>query len=98
QEVVITIPVGNYSRLSLQDTIQTQLIQQSPNQLTYSITWPTSKQPNTGFNQDSINNFENGQLTSTNVIDLQIENILYIHSDLCSNGSDDVLQEHIQNS
>ncbi|GAM27969.1 hypothetical protein SAMD00019534_111450 [Acytostelium subglobosum LB1] len=46
-----------------------------------------------GFNQDSINRFDGGELTSTNVIDLQIENILYIHSDLCSNGSDDVLQE-----
>ncbi|GAM20903.1 hypothetical protein SAMD00019534_040780 [Acytostelium subglobosum LB1] len=46
-----------------------------------------------GFNQDSVNPFVGGALTSANVIDLQIENILYIHSDLCSNGSDDVLQE-----
>ncbi|GAM17134.1 hypothetical protein SAMD00019534_003090 [Acytostelium subglobosum LB1] len=104
---LITVPVGNYSRLSLQDTITSLLNAASPGKYTYSITWPTSKQPNTGkytflcedlfhhlgFEQDSTNYFVDGALVSTNVIDLQIENILYIHSDLCSNGSDDVLQE-----
>ncbi|KYQ88908.1 hypothetical protein DLAC_11815 [Tieghemostelium lacteum] len=46
-EVVITIPIGNYSRKSLQDTLQTILNESSPHNISYSIFWPTSKQPNT---------------------------------------------------
>lgn len=46
-----------------------------------------------GFNRNSTNQFSSFILESTNVINLQLENTLYLHSDLCSNGIDDVLQE-----
>ncbi|EFA77429.1 hypothetical protein PPL_12645 [Heterostelium album PN500] len=34
-----------------------------------------------------------GILKSLNVINLQGDNVLYIHSDICTNGNDDILQE-----
>lgn len=46
-----------------------------------------------GFNKDSVNTFVGGKLKSTNVIKLQIEDTIYIHSDLCTNGNDNILQE-----
>ncbi|EGG18910.1 hypothetical protein DFA_02649 [Cavenderia fasciculata] len=46
-----------------------------------------------GFNKDSTNKFKNNILESTNVINLQSDNVLFIHSDICSNGDDDILQE-----
>ncbi|EGG24698.1 hypothetical protein DFA_02942 [Cavenderia fasciculata] len=120
QSTIISIPVGNYSRKSLQDTLEKQLNALSPNNVKYAIGWPTSQQPNTGkyiftcastrdiqpifsftnqlfrhlgFNKDSTNKFNNNILESTNVINLQSDNVLFIHSDLCSNGDDDILQE-----
>lgn len=46
-----------------------------------------------GFNKNSTNVFINQKLKSTNVIKLQIEDSIYIHSDLCTNGNDNILQE-----
>lgn len=46
-----------------------------------------------GLNQNSINNFVANSLTSVNVVNFQPKNTLYIHSDMCSNGIDNVLQE-----
>ena len=46
-----------------------------------------------GFDKDSVNFFAEGKLKSRNVIKLQIEDTIYIHSDICSNGNDNVLQE-----
>lgn len=45
-----------------------------------------------GFNENSVNTFSANQLTSTNVVKLQIEDFVYIHSDMCTNGNDSILQ------
>lgn len=45
-----------------------------------------------GLNPDTVNTFESNSLTSTNVINLQSEQTLFIHSDLIQDG-DAVLQE-----
>jgi hypothetical protein len=46
-----------------------------------------------GFNQNSTNVFSTNSLTSTAVINLKPENALFLHSDICSNQNDDILQE-----
>lgn len=46
-----------------------------------------------GFDENSTNTFVADSLTSSNVIKLQSEDTLYIHSDLISNGEDNILQE-----
>lgn len=46
-----------------------------------------------GFNANTTNTFSTNQLKSTNVIKLQPEDSIYIHSDLANNGHDDILQE-----
>lgn len=46
-----------------------------------------------GFNKNSTNVFVGNNLVSTNVIKLQAEDTLYLHSDVCTNGNDSVLQE-----
>jgi len=46
-----------------------------------------------GFEPNSTNTFVGNNLTSRNVVKFQAEDNLFIHSDLCSNGTDDVLQE-----
>lgn len=46
-----------------------------------------------GFQPNSINYFVGDQLISSDVVKLQREDALFIHSDMCSNGSDDILQE-----
>jgi hypothetical protein len=46
-----------------------------------------------GFNSGSTVSFNNGTLTSTNVVNFINETTLFIHSDIVSNGSDDILQE-----
>jgi len=53
-----------------------------------------------GFVSGSTNNFVGSSLTSTNVINLQKESTLYIHSDMVNNGDDNILQEvfSVQNS
>jgi len=51
-----------------------------------------------GFNANSTNTFSGGSLTaSTNVIKLQAEDTIYIHSDLVTNGTDNILQEIFTN-
>lgn len=118
--VTITIPIGNYSRRSLQDTVQDLLNTASPFGLVYTVTWPAVNEANTGkftftcnnggiqpiftfsdnniaqylgFNPSSSYQFSAYSLTSANVINLQNNNIIYLHSDICTNGNDDVLQE-----
>jgi hypothetical protein len=120
QSTVIVIPPGNYSRRSLQKTLQDQLNASSPTPLTYTVSWPTPTQVNTGkftftcsnvggiqpifvftdklyrhlgFDKNSSNQFSSFSLISKNVINLQSDNVLYIHSDIASNGEDDILQE-----
>lgn len=45
-----------------------------------------------GFEQDSVNTFVNGLLTSVNVANFIIQDSLLLHADICSNGKkDDVL-------
>jgi hypothetical protein len=46
-----------------------------------------------GFNENSINQFTANSLTSPNVINLQKESTLYIHSDICQDNESNVLQE-----
>lgn len=46
-----------------------------------------------GFDSDSTNLFSGNTLSSTNVIKLQAEDALYLHSSICSNGNDNILQE-----
>ena len=46
-----------------------------------------------GFNSNSTNTFVASSLNSTNVIKLKPEDQLYLHSDICSNRNDDILQD-----
>ncbi len=46
-----------------------------------------------GFTDGSTNNFVADTLTSTQVMNLQAETTLYIHSDICTNSNDNILQE-----
>lgn len=48
---------------------------------------------NMGFDIGSTNTFVANTLKSTNVINLQKETTLYLHSDIANNGNDNVLQE-----
>jgi len=120
--VTITIPSGNYNVNSFCTVVEALLTSNSPNLLTYKMTYPTSfTQNNTGlitftvtssvitcsfvFNPENYLNeqfgfpsgstvtFVSGSLVSTNVVNYVNENTLFIHSDIVTNGSDDVLQE-----
>ena len=118
--VVVTIPYGNYSRLSFRAQLQTSLNNSSPNGWVYVVSIPNtsitadtgyyyfsvtgnSSQPSfilndglyeqIGFDPNSMNTFTSNTLVSKNVVKFQAEDNLYIHSDLCSNGTDDILQE-----
>ena len=44
-----------------------------------------------GFNMNSTNVFIDNSLTSTNVIKLQLEDTLFLHSDMATNGHTDIL-------
>lgn len=46
-----------------------------------------------GFDSGSTNSFVADSLKSSNVINLQKENSVFIHSDLCTNGTDNILQD-----
>lgn len=46
-----------------------------------------------GFGDNSINEFSGSSLTSTYVIYLQSETVMYLHSDICANNGDNILQE-----
>ena len=72
---------------------------------TYSVTGNAGVQPiftfvasndvwdHMGFASASINTFVASTLTSTQVINLQKENTIFLHSDIANNGSDNILQE-----
>ena len=118
KEVKIELPVGNYSLRNFQSVVSALLTANSPNTLTYTITYPSTQQPDTGkftyavdngliqcrlifgddlyepfcFSSNSTNLFVNGSLTSTNVIKLQSEDRVILHSNCVNNcGRDDVL-------
>lgn len=46
-----------------------------------------------GFEPNSTNTFTSNTLTSQDVIKMQVEDTLYLHSDIASNGKDDILNE-----
>jgi hypothetical protein len=46
-----------------------------------------------GFEPNSTVTFTANTLTSVNVVKLQVEDTLLLHSDICSNGKDDILNE-----
>jgi hypothetical protein len=46
-----------------------------------------------GFDKNTTNTFVGSTLTSTNIINLQREDSVYIHCDCCTNESDNILQE-----
>jgi hypothetical protein len=46
-----------------------------------------------GFNRDSSNAFTGGSITSVNCIKIQAEDACFIHSDICSNNVDNILQD-----
>src|SRR6185437_15080993 len=58
-----------------------------------SIVTTTNVYEQLGFNANSTNTFIANSLTSTNVIKLQSEDALYIHSDIVTEVGDDTLQE-----
>lgn len=51
-----------------------------------------------GFEESSVNAFAANTLKSTNMINLQKESTLYIHSDMCSDGKYNILQEVFANN
>ena len=46
-----------------------------------------------GFPRNSTQVFVGNQLTSTNVVKFQVEDAIYIHSDIVHDGATDVLQD-----
>jgi len=46
-----------------------------------------------GLNPDTTYTFTGNSLTSVNVVNFQLQDSLFLHSDLANNGIDDVLQE-----
>jgi hypothetical protein len=48
-----------------------------------------------GFNKNSTNTFTTNVLNSTNVINLQLESTLFLHSDLCIDRGNDILHNII---
>lgn len=71
----------------------------------YSVSGNSSNQPKLIFNSDnnlfeqfgfadgSTNTFSANSITSTNVVKFSIEDVLYLHCDMVSNGNDNVLKE-----
>lgn len=51
-----------------------------------------------GFDRNTTNAFVGGFLTSKNVLKFQSEDVLLIHSDLCNNEGDNILQEVFSSS
>lgn len=121
--VDIHIPVGNYTLTSWKKILTDSLNAASPNNWTYSISYPTTKETNTGkitytvtnnnsqpqfiFNEylyeqmgfdQGTYNFSNDVLVSTNVINLQLLNAVFINSDICTNKHNTVLQEIYSNN
>jgi hypothetical protein len=118
---VITIPVGNYSRLSFKVALPGILNAASPNgwvysmsisnstlqadtgKYTYTVTNNGVNQPSfictsnvfeqLGFSENSTNVFVANSIVSTNILKFQLEDQLFLHSDICNNGIDSVLQE-----
>lgn len=121
---VVSITPGNYSVNTFKNIVAALMTAASPNLFTYTISFPTSSQVQTGkfaysvsgngINQPSIilynflyeqfgflnnstNTFIANSIVSTNVVKFQIEDCLFIKSDICTNGQDNILQD-IQSS
>jgi hypothetical protein len=58
-----------------------------------SFIFTTSLYEQFGFEPNSTNTFTSNTLTSQDVIKMQVEDTLYLHSDIASNGKDDILNE-----
>jgi hypothetical protein len=88
-------------------TITNQNLQntQDTGQYTFSVSGNGSTQPiftfttnlyeQLGFNANSTNQFVSNQLISPNITNLQPESTLFIHSNICQNHSDNILQNVI---
>lgn len=104
---VVTGLLNLYSPGSFTYTITNQNIQttQDAGKYTYSVTGNGSVQPififttnlyeQFGFNANSSNQFTNNQLVSLNITNLQPESTLFIHSDICQNFNNNILQNII---
>ncbi len=120
-QVVISLPVGNYSRSSFAYQLQYQLNTNSPNNWTYQISIPNSNQTGDtglytwtvsnnlgvqprfiigeylyeqlGFDLNSTYDFTGDILTSINVVKFQLEDSIFLHSDIATDGNGNVLQE-----
>lgn len=57
-----------------------------------SLTFTTNVYEQFGFNANSTNTFVGNALQSANVLKFQVEDTLFIHSDICQNGIDNILQ------
>jgi len=122
-EIIITIPPGNYNRRSFSVVLQNLLNDASALDIVYTISYANTNQSEDdgkytftvsdnndvqpifqfstnddaheamGFNAESSNQFVNDELKSTNVIRLFIEDTIFIHSNICQNENDNILQE-----
>jgi hypothetical protein len=113
--ITITLPPGNYNRITLALVLPSLMTAASLNGKTYTMTYPNTAQvadtgkytfsyapfgggdnisidvndvsmfQQLGFSQNSSNSFDDitGTLTSTNVINFQIINSIFITSDMC---------------
>mgnify|MGYP006286284945 CR=1 FL=1 len=124
-QVDIIVPIGNYSRRSLQTKLNFLLNSISPNNWVYQVSYPNinsepelgkftftvsnnTSQPKfifnnsfaeiLGFNKNSDNSFSLDILVPPNVMNLQIENTVYIHSNICNTGNSDILALAIGNN
>lgn len=110
----VTLPFGNYSRISLANKLTTLLNTSAPAGVSYTITYSsgnlaaaadtgrytfvvtgavstisfifsTTNKLNEilGFDSGSTNAFTAGSLTSTNLINLNVETTLFLRSDIC---------------
>jgi hypothetical protein len=120
--VQITVPIGNYSKISFRIVLQNLLNANSPNLFVYTVKDDNiaigpdtgkyyyavsnngSTQPSfiinselyaqMGFPQHSTNNFVANALQSMNFVNFNLENTIFLRSDICQNSTgDNVLQE-----
>jgi hypothetical protein len=125
QQVVITVPPGNYSYLSWMVVLPNLLNTASPNRWTYQMSYPNRlTQPDTGlfnytvtantsqpsfittenvyeqlgFNPNTTSTFSSNSLQSTNVINFSQEESIFLHSDICINKGNDILQDIYDNN
>lgn len=84
-------------------TFPSSAIEAQTGKFTYTVTGNSGSQPSfvfttgvyeqMGFSLNSTNTFVSNSMVSTNVLKFQVEDSLFIHSDIVGNEKDDVLQE-----